>query len=234
MKLSKPKSTTTTTTTTPSTTTTNSDGQSKAKMKSMLSAEKKLKKEIKSHQHKSSAPTDVNDIEPPRLHRDMRLICDIFRISEQSRYALRSFDAATLEDFCLMTDEDFADLILTQARIGRPIPPLQQRKLRVILTWIQSLAKAENLDKAEEEVLSSPTTAEGVELSESQDIKAAKYQVKPRKGSGTFIPATWEDTFYKDLPGLRKELKHLGEQRTTSNWANGFLSLRWMFCGYNE
>ena len=199
MKLSKPKSTTTTTTTTPSTTTTttNSDGQSKAKMKSMLSAEKKLKKEIKSHQHKSSAP-------------------------------------ATLEDFCLMTDEDFADLILTQARIGRPIPPLQQRKLRVILTWIQSLAKAENLDKAEEEVLSSPTTAEGVELSESQDIKGAKYQVKPRKGSGTFIPATWEDTFYKDLPGLRKELKHLGEQRTTSNWANGFLSLRWMFCGYNE
>ena len=65
MKLSKPKSPTATTTTAkPSTTTTNSDGQSKAKMKSMLSAEKKLKKEIKSHQHKSSAPRDVNDIEP--------------------------------------------------------------------------------------------------------------------------------------------------------------------------
>jgi len=233
MKLNKSKSPTTTTTTTakPSTTT-NSDGQSKAKMKSMLSAEKKLKKEIKSHQHKSSAPSDVNDIEPPRLHRDMRLICDVFRISEHSRYALRSFDAATLEDFSLMTDEDCADLILTQARIGRPIPPLQQRKLRVLLTWVRSLTKVENLDKAEEEVLSSPNTAEGVELSE--DSKAAKYQVKPRKGSGTFIPATWEETFYRDLPGLRKELKHLGEQRTTSNWANGFLSLRWMFCGYNE
>jgi len=233
MKLSKSKSPTTTTTAAKlSTTTTNSDGQSKTKMKSMLSAEKKLKKEIKSHQHKSSAPTDFNDIEPPRLHRDMRLICDLFRISEHSRYALRSFDAATLEDFSLMTDEDCADLILTQARIGRPIPPLQQRKLRVILTWVRSLTKEENLDKAEEEVLSSPNIAEGVELSE--DSKAAKYQVKPRKGSGTFIPATWEDTFYKDLPGLRKELKHLGEQRTTSNWANGFLSLRWMFCGYNE
>ena len=233
MKLSKPKSPTATTTTAkPSTTTTNSDGQSKAKMKSMLSAEKKLKKEIKSHQHKSSAPRDVNDIEPPRLHRDMRLICDVFRITEHSRYALRSFDAATLEDFSLMTDEDCADLILTQARVGRPIPPLQQRKLRVLLTWVRSLTKVENLDKAEEEVLSSPNTSEGVELSE--DSKAAKYQVRPRKGSGIFIPASWEETFYRDLPGLRKELKHLGEQRTTSNWANGFLSLRWMFCGYNE
>ena len=32
----------------------------------------------------SSSPADEKDIEPPRLHRDMRLICDCFRISDQS------------------------------------------------------------------------------------------------------------------------------------------------------
>ena len=192
----------------------------KTEMKSMIAAEKKVnketKKEMKNKSHhnnksasSSSSPADEKDIEPPRLHRDMRLICDCFRISDQSRYALRSFDASTLEDFSLMTDDDFADLVVTHARIGKPIPPLQQRKIRVLLTWVQKLANVENLEVGEEEACL-------------------------RKGGGTFIPATWEETFYNDLPMLRKQLKRLGDDHSsTSNWANGFLSLRWMFCGYD-
>eukprot|EP00584_Thalassiosira_punctigera_P016885 CAMPEP_0172562422 /NCGR_PEP_ID=MMETSP1067-20121228/96788_1 /TAXON_ID=265564 ORGANISM="Thalassiosira punctigera, Strain Tpunct2005C2" /NCGR_SAMPLE_ID=MMETSP1067 /ASSEMBLY_ACC=CAM_ASM_000444 /LENGTH=105 /DNA_ID=CAMNT_0013352635 /DNA_START=75 /DNA_END=389 /DNA_ORIENTATION=- len=97
--------------------------------------EKEIQKEQKSHR-KSSSPEHEGDIEPPRLHRDMRLICDALRVSERTRYALRSADAAALEDFSLMTDEDFADMVVSQARTGEPLPPLQQRKLWVLLSWV--------------------------------------------------------------------------------------------------
>ena len=221
----------------------------KTEMKSMVAAEKKVNKETKkemktykSHHHNKDGATDEkdNNIEPPRLHRDMRLICDCFRISDQSRYALRSFDASTLEDFSLMTDDDFADMVVTHARIGKPIPPLQQRKIRVLLTWVQKLANVENLEVGEEEALVSRNNAEGFELKDSKSdnevdgILKARYKASLRKGGGTFIPATWEETFYNDLPMLRKQLKRLGDNHSsTSNWANGFLSLRWMFCGYD-
>lgn len=38
-----------------------------------------------------------DEVELPRLHRDMEMICDVFRVSEQSRNALRSFDCTVLE-----------------------------------------------------------------------------------------------------------------------------------------
>ena len=221
----------------------------KTEMESMIAAEKKVNKETKkemktykSHHHNKDGATDEkdNNIEPPRLHRDMRLICDCFRISDQSRYALRSFDASTLEDFSLMTDDDFADMVVTHARIGKPIPPLQQRKIRVLLTWVQKLANVDNLEVGQEEALVSRNNAEGFEMKDSKSdnevdgILKARYKASLRKGGGTFIPATWEETFYNDLPMLRKQLKRLGDKHSsTSNWANGFLSLRWMFCGYD-
>lgn len=192
----------------------------------------KIQKELKSH-HKSSqfsseGSSPKNETEPPKFHRDMRLICDVFRVSERTRYALRSFDAATLDDFSLMTDEDYADLVVTQARIGRPLPPLQQRKLRVLLTWVRSLPA---LDKAGTDV--SPKKAEGFELKESKrendGILKASYKASPRKEDSTFVPADWESRFYADLPRLRRELRQMGGTR--SNWASEFLSLRWIFCG---
>ncbi|KAL7524092.1 hypothetical protein ACHAXR_000432 [Thalassiosira sp. AJA248-18] len=196
----------------------------------MNAAEKKIKKEM-SNMKSSSIPDcspTKKEIEPPRFHRDMRLICDVFRISEQSRYALRSFDAATLEDFSLMTDEDYADMVVTQARIGQPLPPLQQRKLRVLLSWVQSMGFEEAVD-----VSSSPSKAEGFELRESKrgndGVLKASYKNSPRKEGGA-IPADWEKRFYDDLPRLRKELRQMGGLHS-SNWASEFLSLRWIFCG---
>ena len=80
-----------------------------------------------------------NNTKVPRMHRDMRILCDEFRISEQSRLALRKYDATRLEDFCYMTDEDYATMITMQEREGCPMPPLQQRKIRVLLMWARSL-----------------------------------------------------------------------------------------------
>lgn len=219
------KPTTTTTTTTPTTTVNTAE---------MYAMEKRIKKELKAQQKKaSSAPAETKEIEPPRLHRDMRLICDVFRISEPSRYALRSFDAATLEDFSLMLDEDFADLILYQARIGTPVPPLQQRKLSVLRSWVRSIATAENVEVSET-VSSSSNKAEGFDLNESNEgnddtTPKVGFKSSARKRGGTFIPADWEEKFYADLPRLRKELQQLGGNGTRSHWAHDILSLRWIF-----
>ena len=186
--------------------------------------EKKIEKEIKKQQHNNKDDDDGDGkenepLQPPKFHRDMKLICDAFRVSELSRYALESFDASTLEDFCLMTDEDFADLIVTQARLGKPIPPLQQRKLRILLSWVQSL-------------MAMTTTA------------TTDYTTTYR-----MIPNDWEKKFYHDLPYLQRELQQLGQPGqgrstgtmctyfpppTSSNLVLEFLSLRWILCGYDK
>lgn len=205
----------------------------------MAAEDKKIKKELKKSHVKSSLSSpiteagpsnNIKEIEPPRFHRDMRLICDVFRVSEQSRFALRSFDASTLDDFSLMTDEDYADMIVTQARIGKPIPPLQQRKLRILLSWVQSLASSE-IEKSSKAATPAKSNDNSTPTSEGGDGK-----VSPRKQGGTSssIPTDWENKFYEDLPRLKEELRRMGGQRTSSNWAYEFLSLRWIFCGYEK
>lgn len=176
-------------------------------------------------------------IELPKIHRNMRLICDVFRISEQTRYVLRTFDATTLEDFSFMTEEDFADLVVSQVRIGKPLPPLQQRKLFVLLSWVRSLpATIDTNNNSNNGDNACPILkAEGFELKECKsesDVLKATYKISPRNrglGSSTFIPADWESRFYADLPRLRRELRDMGGTR--SNWATEFLSLRWIICG---
>lgn len=192
-----------------------------------------LKKAIKKkehelmHAHPAPAPTEEKKIEPPKLHRDMRLICDVFRISEESRYALRTFDAATLEDFSHMTESDFIDLIATRARLGCPLPPLQQRKLNVLRKWVQTLPIVE--------AKVAPIQSEGFEVNESTSPSSAageevKYRNSVRKDVSRHTPPDWENRFYRDLPRLRSELREAGETRNSSNFVMDLLSLRWLFC----
>ena len=200
----------------------------------MRDIEKKIKKEMKKSTKSSMPPADNSSspksekIEPPRLHRDMRLICDVFRISDQTRYALRSFDACNLEDFSLMTTEDYADMIVTQARIGKPLPPLQQRKVRVLLSWVQSLSSSESTNK-------SNTSMQQVDLEvhETKSDNSNTNSPKTNKRVGSSIPSNWENQFYTDLPRLKQELRDMGRDKQ-SNWVSEFLSLRWIFCGYEK
>jgi len=193
---------------------------------------KKIEKEIKK-EHKSqngSSSEHEGSIEPPKFHRDMRLICDVFRISERTRYALRRFDAARLEDFSLMTDEDFADMVVAQACIDKPLPPLQQRKLSILLSWVRSLPMPAAVGEAE-----TKDKTDGFELKElkleNDGIFKASYKARQKKGDNMYIPSDWEKRFYEDLPRLRRELQQMGGKRPVSNWATEFLSLRWLFCG---
>ena len=194
--------------------------------KALNKAIKKKEKELmshKSHASSSAHTAEEHKIEPPKLHRDMRLICDVFRITEESRYALRTFDATNLDDFSLMTDSDYIDLIATRARLGCPLPPLQQRKLNVLRRWVQSLPVSETAV--------APVESEGFEVKESTssgEDNVKSYRNSVRKDVGRHTPSDWEDRFYKDLPRLRKELREAG--KGDSNYVFEYLGLRWLFC----
>lgn len=195
-------------------------------MTNLKTAIKKKEHELLHAHHSAPSITEEKKIEPPKLHRDMRLICDVFRISEESRHALRTFDAATLEDFSHMTESDFIDLIATRARLGCPLPPLQQRKLNVLRKWAQILPVVETTV--------APIQSEGFEVKEytspSSGGEEVKYRNSVKKDVGKHTPPDWEDRFYRDLPRLKNELREAGETRNSSNFAMDLLSLRWLFC----
>lgn len=190
---------------------------------------KKVSKKSGKHGSSSTRAEGSADIEPPRLHRHMRLICEVFRINDRTTLALRCFDAATLEDFSLMTDEDFADLILTAARDGAPLPPLQQRKIRVLLNWARRLPIRE---EGEGSVPADSPRAEGYEVKEGEDDPKYKSSARSRREGGGAVPRDWETRFYNDLPRLREDLRRMGSEGRgrMSNWANEILSFKWLFC----
>ncbi len=172
----------------------------------------------------------------PRMHRDMRTICDEFRISEQSRLALRKYDATRLEDFCYMTDEDYATMIDVHEREGCTIPPLQQRKIRVLLMWARSLTSNANSTAAiveENANIVGATTATGnTAISPGGMDGETNCTPLTRRtasaASGIIVPSDWEKRFYADLPSLKEELKKMGGEPQLPSWLS---SLR-MFCGF--
>ncbi len=162
-----------------------------------------------------SNPSDkkpTQAIMPPWLHHNVMLICIKFGITEQSKYVLRIYDATKLDNFCLMTVDNFDELVLSEAHMGRPICPLQQRKLRVLLEWMRSLVTMGNLGKS------------GFEGTENNDGA-----VNP---SGKIIPANWESRFDSDLPSLTKKLQKLGEPKMQTDWVTKFASL--IFCNCSK
>ena len=190
---------------------------------------KKVSKRSGKHGSSGTRAEGCADIEPPRLHRHMRHICEVFRVNDRTTHALRCFDAATLEDFALMTDEDFADLILTAARDGAPLPPLQQRKVRVLLNWARRLPIRE---EGEGSVPADSPRAEGYEVKQDgEDDPKYKSSARSRR-EGCAVPRDWETRFYNDLPRLREELRKMGSEGRgrMSNWANEILSFKWLFC----
>jgi hypothetical protein len=184
------------------------------------------------------------------MHRDMRLLCDEFRISDQSRLALRKYDATRLEDFCYMTDEDYANMMDMQERMGSPIPPLQQRKIRVLLLWARSITdgtKTTTTTAVGEEdaktvrdktaatftpnsttAISSLTKPGGLEGGSTVPPTPVPPYRTASAASGIIVPSDWEKRFYADLPSLKEELKKLGEEPQLPSWLS---SLR-IFCGF--
>jgi hypothetical protein len=78
----------------------------------------------------------------------MTIVADAFRLTYETREALKSYDASTLEDFCLMTEYDFESMLITETRLQRPICPLHQRKVLVLLRWIHQVSEDSAVERA--------------------------------------------------------------------------------------
>eukprot|EP00751_Fragilariopsis_kerguelensis_P009969 CAMPEP_0170785278 /NCGR_PEP_ID=MMETSP0733-20121128/16794_1 /TAXON_ID=186038 /ORGANISM="Fragilariopsis kerguelensis, Strain L26-C5" /LENGTH=230 /DNA_ID=CAMNT_0011130667 /DNA_START=470 /DNA_END=1159 /DNA_ORIENTATION=- len=75
------------------------------------------------------------------LNKDMTVLADGINLDHNSRLMLAAYDARTLDDFYLMADTDFRDLI-KKARMTK----LQIRKIRKLRRWLKEIIE-ENMEE---------------------------------------------------------------------------------------
>ena len=109
----------------------------------------------------SSSATTATQPQQPQcsLDEDMVYIADGIRLTPATRTALALYDARSLEDFCCMREHDFESMLLSETRLGRPICPLQQRKIHVLLQWIHDVANDTALQRAAKAFSQQPNTS---------------------------------------------------------------------------
>lgn len=164
-------------------------------------------------------------------------VCDAFRINHRTKTALEEYDATTLEDLAYMTDQDYENLLATSARMNRPLCPLQQRKIAVLIWWVRDLVKDTAPFREERKKdLRKSTVFDRIRHSPSDWAM----KIHPHKEvddaktveTSTIVPPDWEVRFEEDLPLLKKRLKEMGETTSFSLYSDFFLNLRWVLCGY--
>jgi hypothetical protein len=131
----------------------------------------------------------------------MLIVADAFHLDENTRALLANYDARSLEDFCLMTERDMYGLLSAARREGRPLPPLQVRKIEVLRDWVQDLAD---------------TQIEKVDTDESNSILAKSDDDEDEESlevlsKSSLIPSNWKRRFRQDLPFLKEQLRLRGE-----------------------
>jgi len=103
------------------------------------------------------------------LDEDMEFLCRSMRINENTQALLTYFDARTIEDFSMMTENDFEAMLEHSARTHRPFPPLQQRKVAIALKWFKGLIQKTN-----------PAVVDEVAAKEKKDSEAT-IRTEPNK-----------------------------------------------------
>jgi len=196
------------------------------------------------HNHLHEKETE-KPVEAPTVSVDVKLnpcmakVCDELRINQRTKTALEEYDATTLEDLAYMTNQDFESMVATATRQNRPICPLQQRKIAVLIWWVRNLVKDSTPFKEQpEEKKEDPNLWERMVHTPSEwSIKVnSQNEVDELKDvdTGIVIPRDWERQFEKDLPMLKKKLKEVGQKSSFSLYSDFFINLRWVLCGYQH
>jgi hypothetical protein len=148
-----------------------------------------------------------------QLGSDMIVLAEALTLDLNTQTMLAYYDARSLEDFCLMAEADFKDLLAKARSMNRALPPLQIRKVQVLREWVQELSKPRD----------DSTLPAWVRLS----------QPKTSNKKGSLIPKDWKMRLKKDLPQLKMKLKVKGERLTSYPWINYLLSFRSIvLCGF--
>jgi hypothetical protein len=152
-----------------------------------------------------------------KLGQDMMLIADALHLDNNTRTLLASFDAKTVEDFFMMGDVDFQELLARARNTNRGLPPLQVRKVRILREWVTDLIESTHPDASGLPWASSTTTPERKNKNVEED---------------SLLPRDWKRRFFKDLPSLKKKLRRKGDSISEIfPWLSFFLGFRDSFCG---
>ena len=124
----------------------------------------------------------------------MTVLADGINLDGNTRLLLAAYDARTLDDFYLMADIDFKDLINKAKGTNNCLPPLQVRKIRILRRWLKDIID-ENMGENDEH---SPRT---------RSSSSNKKHNRRRR----LVPKDWIQQYQNDLPHLKMQLRQQGD-----------------------
>lgn len=168
----------------------------------------------------------------------MQKVCEKLRLNERSRTALIEYDATTLEDLAYMTNRDYENMLATAARQNRPLCPLQQRKIVVLIWWVRNLVKESRPFKETQKKPKKPDFWTRLVHSPAE-LNNMIHPHKPDDDAKSvdtvsIIPPNWEAQFDEDMPMLKVKLKQVGETSSFSIYSDLFINARWVLCGFEH
>ena len=126
---------------------------------------------------------------PFHLGKDMTYLADGMNLDRNTRYLLAAFDARTIDDFYLMSDSDFSNLIQKAKSTKNELPPLQIRKVKMLRAWLKEV----------------------VDDHLNDDSDSSRGGRGGRKRSFRIVPKDWKEQYKNDLPHLKLQLRHQGD-----------------------
>lgn len=127
----------------------------------------------------------------------MSVLADGINLDRNTRLLLAAHDARTLDDFYLMADIDFIDLLRRAKATNNCLPPLQVRKVRMLRRWLKDLVD-ENM------------MGDYNEYDEASCSPSKKRYTRERERR-RLVPKDWANQYKHDLPHLKRELRQQGD-----------------------
>eukprot|EP00534_Pseudo-nitzschia_fraudulenta_P009268 CAMPEP_0201152806 /NCGR_PEP_ID=MMETSP0851-20130426/13394_1 /ASSEMBLY_ACC=CAM_ASM_000631 /TAXON_ID=183588 /ORGANISM="Pseudo-nitzschia fraudulenta, Strain WWA7" /LENGTH=145 /DNA_ID=CAMNT_0047429905 /DNA_START=177 /DNA_END=614 /DNA_ORIENTATION=+ len=122
----------------------------------------------------------------------MTILADGMNLDGNTRCLLAAYDARTLDDFYLMSNADFRNLIQRAKATNHSLPPLQIRKVRMLRRWLKEIIDDNMSEEYEDDMHSEITDAF-------------------RRKRNKLVPKDWREQYKNDLPHLKIELRQQGD-----------------------
>lgn len=166
-----------------------------------------------------------------RLGKDMTLLANGINLDGNTRMLLAAFDAKTLDDFYLMADVDFTELVKKARATNHYLPPLQVRKVRMLRRWLKDLVDENMMNHDHDEYDEDEEDdddddhrddafgdhqerdAGGLLPSHPKSRNKLKKKNKKRRSRRRrrLVPRDWLVQYKNDLPHLKQQLRHQGD-----------------------
>ena len=146
------------------------------------------------------------------LCEDMALVSDAMKLDLNTQIMLAYYDAKSLEDFCLIAEDDLKDMIVNARSMRRTLPPLQIRKIEVLHEWVKEISNPRE------------------DARRPSWIRFSQHRHSSRRRPKKLIPDDWKEQFRRDLPQLKHNLRQKGASLSGfSNFIPSFQSVN--MCG---